>query len=198
VGATGGSDGDGRGTRYEKDLAAAKIADAKWRDSRSGSTVGDAPGGGCLTGLGGCWLTSITITTVGILILLVIMLGARTAKNIASLDIARNYSTAQYFRNIGHLDKTGSYTVNTKSLDCYLETVDAQDETKKPFKRLKHGKTFVYHGYQNLGDQTLVAIELESEDPIYCYLVLPEVWTGRSYWDYGESELVTEVAVAEE
>ena len=192
MGATGGSDGDGRGSRYEKDLAAAKIADAKWRESKSGSSVGDAPGGGCLTGLGGCWLASITITTVGILILMVIKLGAMTVGNITSLDIAQNYSTAQYFRNIGHLDRSGIYTVNTKALDCYEEAEDAFDKDKQPLFKLKRGQKFIYHGYQIVDDQTLVAIELERDDPVYCYLLLPEVWTGKSFWDNGETELIIE------
>ena len=189
---TGGSDGDGRGSRYEKDSAAAKIAEAKWRESKSGSSVGDAPGGGCLTGLGGCWLSSIIITTVGIIILMIIRLGAMTVENITSLDIARNYSTAQYFRNIGHLDKPGIYTVNTKSLACYLEPEKALDETGSPFKTLKRGKRFIYHGYHVRDDQTVVAIELEQDDPVYCYLLLPQVWTGKSFWDNGETELLIE------
>ena len=193
----GGSDGDGGGSRYEKDLAAAKIAEAKWRDSKTGSSggVGDAPGGGCLTGLGGCWLTSILITTGGILILLVIKLGVQTFENITSLDTMSNYSSAQYFRNIGHMDKPGSYTVNTKVLDCYETPQDARDNPKQPFLKLKRGETFIYHGYHILDNQTLVAIELEQADPIYCYLLLPEVWTGKSYWDYGETKLLTEVPV---
>ncbi|MEA3285813.1 MAG: hypothetical protein U9Q77_00360 [Candidatus Marinimicrobia bacterium] len=196
----GGSDGDGGGSRYQKDLAAAKIAEAKWRDGKQGSGNGQgaAPGGGCLTGFGGCWLISITLTTLGIIFLMVIRLGVMTYENITSFDIIGDYSAGQYFRNIGHMDRYGTYTVNTKSLECYIEPGDALDESIKPFRKLRRGKHFQYRGYQVVGEQTLVAIKLEGADPNHCYLLLPEVWTGKSYWDFGESELLTEVMAEED
>ena len=202
----GGSDGDGGGSRYQKELAAQKIREAKEKEARRHrtSSVSQVSTGitgktaGCMVG---SWAGLMSITVVLLCVLLFFRLLLMTGQNIASIDTIKQYSFAQYFRNIYHLDRPFEFQVESKALACFHDVESFVAGRQEPLLQLSPGDVFLYRGYELIGtgsDSTLVAIELPGDPVIHCYALLPEKWTGMSYWSNGESKRLSRVLQAEE
>lgn len=191
----GGSDGDGGGSRYEKDLAEAKHLAEKNKNSGGSSNYGD------LSTASGCndsWLFkfikwTFIIFVIYAVLMIVFKFGSITLNNISNTDTISDYGISLYFSNIIYADRDAEFKVNSKTLNCYLEFDDALEEAENFFKKLKSGESFIYRGYSSEGSKTIIAIELVSEKPIYCYAMLPEEWSGNSFWGNDSSKFITEV-----
>ena len=193
---TGGSDGDGGGSRYEKELAGNKLANERFKHGQSGSSGGQPVSGGfgCLGSLIG-WLVDKSVRLYLLLLVIGILFkfGSIIFDNAINIGTINQYSMSQYFRNIYHLDHSTKFKVNAKVLNCYMDPNEALAGAKKPFAKLRKGKEFIYRGYKIVDTKTLVAVELIRDEPVYCYAMLPEKWKGLSFWDNDPSEHIVEV-----
>ncbi len=192
----GGSDGDGGGSRYEKDLAEAKQIAEKERNSGSSTNYGD------LSAAGGCsdsWLFKIIKWTFIIFVIYALLnfaflFGSLTVDNFANTSTISDYGISQYFINIMSVDRDAEFKVNSKALNCYIEFDDALEETENVLKKLKSGEIFIYRGCNIEDSKTVIAVELVSEEKsIYCYAMIPEEWSGNSFWGNDPSKFITEV-----
>jgi len=192
----GGSDGDGGGSRYEKDLAESKRIAEKERNRGSSTNYGD------LSGVGGCrdsllfkiikW--TFIIFVIYAILVIIFKFGALTVDNVANTSTISDFSMTQYLINIGSVDRDAEFKVNSKSINCYFEFDDALEEADNYFKRLESGEKFIYRGCNVEDGKTVVATELVSgEKSIYCYIMIPEEWSGNSFWGNDPSEFITEI-----
>jgi len=188
----GGSDGDGGGTRYEKELAANKIRDAKYRESRKGEGV--QASSGCF---GSLLIKLVILSVVGSLVmgfgLLIFKLGSITFSNAMNTETISDFDMSQYAGNIIHMDSKAKCKVRSKALNCYEGSDEALKGTGKLVAKLGAGKMFVYRGYKREGKKTIMAVETISEKPSYCYVLLNEKWSGRSFWGIEPSKFVKDL-----
>ena len=191
----GGSDGDGGGSRYEKDLAEARHIAEKERNSGSSTNYGD------LSAAGGCrdsWLFkfikwTFIIFVIYALLNFIYLFGSFAVNNVSNTSTISDYGISQYFNNIISMDRVSEFKVNSEPLNCYIEFDDALEEAENPIKILKSGESFIYRGCNSEDAATIIAIELISEKPIYCYAMIPEEWSGLSFWGNDPSKFITEI-----
>ena len=191
----GGSDGDSGDSRYQKDLAESKRIAEKERNSGNSTNYGD------LSAAGGCrdsWLFkfikwTFIIFVVYALLNFLYLFGSFAVNNVSNVATISDFGISLYLNNIISMDRDAEFKVNSKTLNCYLEFDDALEEAENPIKILKNGDSFIYRGCNNEDTKTIIAIELISENPIYCYAMIHEEWSGLSFWGNDPSKFITEI-----
>ena len=181
---------------YKKQNAINKIANERFKHGQSGSNGGEriTASSGCM----GSLLVKLVIFAVvaNLVIGLLAMgyvAGSITFNNITNIETVSDFSMSQYFKNLAYLDRDAEFKVNSKSLNCYTEYNDALNGAKNPIAKLKRNNRFIYRGSTKEGSKTIIAIELISDKPVYCYAMLPEEWTGLSFWGTDPSKFITEI-----
>jgi len=182
---------------YKRQNAINKIANERFKHGQSGSNVGNrvTASSGCM----GSLLIKLVIFAVVINLIIGVLAmgyvaGSITFNNITHIETVSDFSMTQYFRNLVYLDRDAEFKVNSKALNCYIEFDDALEETENILKKLKSGESFIYRGCNIEDSKTVIAVELVSEEKsIYCYVMIPEEWSGNSFWGNDPSKFITEV-----